>query len=93
MDWVEKYFLAGPIARVKNPTLEDLYMAILWPVAVGQSNDYVMLRAGSIQYQQNPLDVGGKGYITKADASSYVRRQIPYVQSQLATIKTGTAFA
>jgi len=93
MDWVEKYFLAGPIARVKNPTLEDLYMAILWPVAVGQSNDYVMWRAGSIQYQQNPLDVGGKGYITKADASSYVRRQIPYVQSQLATIKTGTAFA
>ena len=89
MDWVEKYFMNGPLPKVANPTLEDLYMAILWPAAVGQKNDYIMWKAGSIQYEQNPLDVGGKGYITKADAASYVRNQIPYVSSQYATISNG----
>jgi hypothetical protein len=93
MDWVEKYFMNGPLPKVANPTLEDLYMAIIWPAAVGQKNDYIMWRAGSIQYQQNPLDVGGKGYITKADAASYVRNQVAYVSSQYATIPTSQKMA
>jgi hypothetical protein len=86
MDWVEKYFMNGPLPKVANPTLEDLYMAIIWPAAVGQKNDYVMFRAGSKEYAQNPLDVGNKGFITKEDAASYVRNQFAYVSSQYASI-------
>ena len=85
MDYVEKYFMNGPLSRVSNPTLEDLYMAILYPKAVGQPNDFVIFTAGTKAYEQNPLDVGNKGYVTKADAASYVRAQIPYVSSQYAT--------
>ena len=88
MVWVLKYFKAGPVRKISTPSLEDLYMQILWPVAVGQSNDYVLFTAGSDKtgkaYSQNSgLDIGGKGYITKSDAAGKVRAQIPYVTQQL----------
>jgi hypothetical protein len=84
-DWVEKYFKKGPLRNVSNPSLEDLYMAILWPAAVGKSNDYVIFTAGTKAYSQNNgLDIDNKGYITKQDAATKVREQIPYVIKQLA---------
>ena len=85
MTWVEKYFKAGPVAKIGAPSLEDLYMQILWPKAVGQANTYVLFNAGTKQYSQNNgLDIGKKGYITKEDAAAKVRQQIPYVTQQLA---------
>lgn len=85
MDWVQKYFQAGPLKKVSTPTLEDLYMSILWPAAVGKPDDYVLFRAGSKQYSQNNgLDADNKGYITKKDAATKVRAQLPYVKQQLA---------
>ncbi len=85
MDWVLKYFQAGPLKKVSSPTLEDLYMSILWPAAVGKPDDYVLFRAGSKQYSQNNgLDADKKGYISKKDAATKVRAQIPYVKQQLA---------
>jgi hypothetical protein len=85
MVWVEKYFKRGPIRRISSPNLEDLYMAILWPVAVGKPNDYVIFRAGTKAYSQNAgLDIGKKGYITKEDSATKVRQHLPYVQQQLA---------
>jgi hypothetical protein len=84
-DWVEKYFKKGPLRKVANPSLEDLYMAILYPVAVGKPNDWILFKAGTKQYSQNNgLDIGKKGYITKQDAATKVREQIPYVNKQLA---------
>ena len=83
-DWVEKYFKKGPLRKVPAPSLEDLYMAILWPVAVGKSNAYIIFKAGTKQYSQNNgLDIGKKGYITKHDAATKVREQLPYVTKQL----------
>ena len=85
LDWVLKYFQAGPLKKVSSPTLEDLYMSILWPAAVGNPDDYVLFRGGSKQYSQNNgLDADKKGYITKKDAATKVRAQIPYVKQQLA---------
>lgn len=85
MDWVEKYFKATPLAKVSNPTLDDLYMSILWPAAVGKPDDYILFQGGSKQYSQNSgLDVDKKGYITKKDAAAKVRAQLPYVKQQLA---------
>jgi uncharacterized protein (DUF2345 family) len=83
MDWVEKYFKSGPLAKVASPKIEDIYMSILWPAAVGKSNDYVLFRAGTPQYALNPLDKDGKGFVTKADASTKVKAQLAYVRQQI----------
>ena len=83
MDWVLKYFKSGPLAKVSSPSLADLYMAILWPAAVGKSMDYHLFEAGTKAYQQNPLDTANKGYVTKADAAAKVTAQLPYIKETL----------
>jgi hypothetical protein len=88
MDWVLKYFKAGPVAKISNPTVEDLYMQILWPVAVGKPNSYVLFTAGSSStgkaYSQNSgLDIDKDGNITKAEAAAKVTSQYSYVTQQL----------
>ena len=88
MDWVLKYFKAGPVAKVSAPKLEDLYMQILWPKAVGKPDDYVLFEAPSKAYEQNKgLDKTKKGYVTKADAAAKVRDQLKYVNDQLSAAK------
>ena len=70
MEYVYRYFqpYAGSIYSV-----EDAYMAVLWPRAIGQASDYVLFAAPSIQYQQNAgLDRSGSGRVTKADAAARV---------------------
>ena len=83
MDWVLKYFKAGPVSKIAAPSLEDLYMQILWPRAVGKPLDYILFTAGEKAYAQNPLDKDKKGYVTKADAARKVRDQLNYVRTQL----------
>jgi hypothetical protein len=74
LQYVEKYF--QPF-RGKLTTLEDIYMAILWPRAVGQPNDYVLFSDGSIQYAQNAkLDDDGDGVITKEETASLVNLKL-----------------
>lgn len=56
-------------------TLSDLYMAVLWPKAVGQPETFVLFGEGSTAYLQNKgLDVDKDGKITKAEAAAYVAR-------------------
>ena len=87
MDWVLKYFKAGPIRKIAAPTLEDLYMQILWPRAVGKPLDYVLFSSPSTAYRQNKgLDKNKDGNITKAEAASKVTNQLSYIRSQLLTI-------
>ena len=87
MDWVLKYFKKGPIRKLSSVTLEDLYMAILWPAAVGKPNDYVLFSSPSKSYEQNKgLDRNKDGNITKAEASSKVRDQLSYIRTQLLKI-------
>jgi uncharacterized protein (DUF2345 family) len=89
MDWVLKYFKRGPIGRLKltRVTLEDLYMAILWPAAVGKPDDYVLFSKPSLAYQQNNgLDKNSDGNITKAEAAQKVRDQLTYIRGQLLKI-------
>ena len=69
--YVEQYF--KPYIGKLN-SLEDLYMAILWPAAVGKPLDYVLFRRGTLAYTQNVgLDSNGDGVITKAEACAKVR--------------------
>lgn len=57
-------------------TLEDTYMAILYPKAVGKPNSWPFPWAQSgLSYRQNRgLDLNKDGIITKAEASAGVRR-------------------
>jgi len=72
LDYVEKYF--QPYYK-KIGGLEDMYMAILWPAAIGKPNEYVLWRKGTAAYKVNAgLDVNGNGYITKGEACSVVRK-------------------
>lgn len=77
MDYVEKYFL-NQVGKLKS--LEDLYMAILWPAAVGKDNDYVLFQIGGKypkRYLQNKgLDFNKDGLITKAEAAAKVRKKL-----------------
>lgn len=70
LDWVEKYFQPY---KGKLRDLSDLYMAILWPAAVGKPLDYVLWEKGSrpTTYRQNAgLDANHDGTITKAECSA-----------------------
>ncbi len=69
LEFVEKYFKGQPPVR----TLEDVYMAILWPRAVGKPNGYVLFAAPSVQYHLNRgLDRDRDGAVTKAEAAAAV---------------------
>lgn len=70
--YVEKYFLGFGKGRLK--TLEDMYMAVLWPVGIGKPNDYVLFTEGSTAYEQNKgFDRAGTGTVTKGQVSSAIR--------------------
>ena len=78
LDFVEKYFLPK---KGKLKTLEDVYMAILWPVAIGKPLEYVLFDKDDQdhpkRYIQNAgLDFNKDGLITKAEAAAKVRHQL-----------------
>lgn len=75
LDYVEKYF--HPYAE-KLHSIDDVYMTILWPAAVGKPETYVLFNAGdpktATAYKQNSgLDKSGDGTVTKAEAAGAVR--------------------
>lgn len=70
LDYVERYF--QPF-KGKLQSLADLYMAILWPLAVGKPLEYVLWdeRSKPTTYRQNAgLDTNRDGAITKAECSA-----------------------
>lgn len=74
LDYVERYF-RGSANRLNS--LEDVYMAILWPRAVGQTNSYVLFSQPSRAYELNQgLDADRDGSVTKMEAASPVQRKL-----------------
>lgn len=58
-------------------SVEDVYMAILWPVAVGKPMDYVLFAEGGAAYAQNKgLDTNQDGTVTKAEAAGRARAKL-----------------
>lgn len=77
LNFVWKYFRPY---QGKLKTLSDLYMAILWPAAVGKPESYVLWDRGErpTTYRQNGgLDVNKDGRITKAEAAGKVAALLP----------------
>lgn len=72
LDFVEQYY--QPYAsRIRN--LGDAYLAVLWPIAVGRPDSYVMWERDSGPYQEqyarnSGLDVNRDGIITRGEAVS-----------------------
>lgn len=72
LNYVWKYFSSY---KGKLKTLGDLYMAILWPAGVGQSETFVLWdsKTRPTTYRQNSgLDINKDGVITKAEATAKV---------------------
>lgn len=75
LDYVEKYFRTATRRRMRS--LSDIYMAVLWPIAVGKAESYVLFRKPSRAYTQNRgLDGNRDGVITKAEASAKVHAKL-----------------
>ncbi|WP_324751446.1 peptidoglycan-binding protein [Roseovarius sp. Pro17] len=73
---VEAYFKMQVNGR-PMPALSDLYMAVLWPAAVGKLDSHVLFAKGTKAYAQNArLDINKNGKITKAEAASKVQDKL-----------------
>ncbi|MEP6915367.1 MAG: peptidoglycan-binding protein [Acidobacteriota bacterium] len=72
LDVVEKYF--RPF-KGRLDTIEDTYMAVLLPKAVGKGSEFVLFQKPSVAFDQNKgLDIDKDGRITVFDASFKVRQ-------------------
>ncbi|MBR0556524.1 peptidoglycan-binding protein [Ciceribacter sp. L1K23] len=76
LKWVEKYFRR--VAAGRNlASLSDVYMAVLWPAAIGKPESYALFVQGTKQYTQNDgLDVNKDGVVTKAEATAKVQQKL-----------------
>jgi hypothetical protein len=74
LDYVEKYF-APYVGKLHD--IADVYMAILWPAAVGKPDSTVLFATPSAAYEQNAgLDADHDGRVTKAEASARVQAML-----------------
>ncbi|MDH3293764.1 MAG: peptidoglycan-binding protein [Acidimicrobiia bacterium] len=74
LDVVARYF--EPF-RGRLATLEDAYMAVLLPTAIGKGPGHVLFRQGSTDYDQNRgLDRDGDGEITVGEVTAKVRERL-----------------
>lgn len=76
LKWVELYFKPW---RGRLHTLADVYMAILWPAAIGKPESMVLWDAllAPTAYRQNAgLDTNKDGVITKAEAAAKVQAKL-----------------
>lgn len=76
LGYVYKYFKAFG-KDLSKWSLEDIYMAILYPTAIGKDLDWCMpWKYGSLAYKQNSgLDLNKDQKITKREAAAGVRKR------------------
>lgn len=74
LDYVRRYF--EPYAeRIRS--LEDMYMAILWPRGIAKPLEYILWKTGTRAYAVNRgLDKDRDGDVSKAEAAQKVREQL-----------------
>jgi hypothetical protein len=74
LDWVYKYFSNY---QGKCHSLTDLYCVVLWPAAVGKSENYIVWTRGSDQYKSNHgFDITGRGSVLKSDITRVISKQL-----------------
>lgn len=76
LEWVRTYFKPYSGRLI---TLSDLYMAVLWPRAIGKPDNYVLWSKATkpTTYAQNAgLDANKDGFITKQEAAAKVYEKL-----------------
>ena len=74
LEYVERY-LRPYAGRMRS--VDDVYMAVLYPAAVGRAGHYVLFERGDGSYGVNAgLDANGDGLVTKREASARVRSEL-----------------
>jgi len=85
LDWVLKFFQSlGLNKKAPTPKLQDLYLCIYWPAAVGKPDDYIVNAADSKQAQQNAGLRSANGSITCASVGAAAAKWLPIIQQALA---------
>lgn len=86
LDFVELHFMPF---RGRLKTLEDAYMAVLYPVAIGKGDGHVLFKKPTKAYSQNSgLDLNGDGLITVKEAAERVRRRFGAAPAPVAAALT-----
>lgn len=73
LEFVKRYFARRHPERITS--LEDMYMAILWPAAVGKPDDYTLQMSDTAYRQNSLLDTNKDGKISKYEAAALVRKK------------------
>jgi hypothetical protein len=74
LSYVRRY-LYPYVGRLR--TVSDVYMAILWPAAVGKPEAHVLFAQGKKAYEQNKgLDKNRDGAVTKGEAAAKVHAML-----------------
>jgi len=74
LDFVEKHFAPH---RGRLQSIEDAYMAVLFPRGIGKGKDFVLFEKGTKNYQQNSgLDLNADGRITVGEACRKVSERL-----------------
>ena len=93
MDWVLKFFqLQSLTQKAPAPKLQDLYLCIYWPAAVGKPDNFIINAADSKQAQSNKGLQAADGSITCASVGAAAAKWLPGIQQALANAgETGQA--
>lgn len=78
LEYVDRYIKNRRQEYGQLDNIDDLYMSVFWPDAIGEDEDFVLIDQESRPkaYKQNRgLDKDNKGYITKGDAIRRVRNK------------------
>ena len=85
LDWVLKFFQYMRLnAKAPTPKLQDLYLCIYWPAAVGKPDSFIVNPAGSKQATQNKSLQASDGSITCASVGAAAAKWLPVIQQALA---------
>ena len=77
INYVYRYFSQKIKERGPIRSLEDCYMAILWPAGVGKASEYPLFIKGTSSYAVNAgLDKNKDSRVTKAEAAFKVQEQL-----------------
>lgn len=77
LNYVYRYFSQKIKERGPIRGIEDAYMAVLWPAAVGKPAEYAMFIKGNDNYAVNAgLDKNKDSRVTKAEAAGKVMEQL-----------------
>ena len=92
MDWVLKYFNYFKFTtKAPTPKLQDLYLCVFWPAAVGKPDNYVIAAPNTPVAQQNRGLQAPDGSITCASVGATVEAKRTIVQQALANAGTAPA--